>query len=893
MGKLQVIIFIALCFCLSVVYASKPVLILATSAANPPFAKLFFVDEFDKGMLEPEWEWVDPKNDSSKRFGTREGWLELSTVSGNDLWSKANLDAPRLLRFACGNFALETKVAPSPERILQAGGMVVWKDKENFIRFERGTWGYDTIILQKCEGGLFQHLGDWFFRGNPIYLRLERRGEKFKALYGVDGENWNECSQFDLRINDPVKVGLHAVCLGSRIPLTVTDFDYFKIFWTEENEPYTTSNVRELKAEELQTLQEAEDEKLIERANYVLSKTASERKADLETVIIEPKTGLKFTKIYSDDNLDIIPRPYWLIISPDGKFIFSPLGLKSEVSGWVVPLKEGQEPFKPVPEIEGGIYGSWSPDMRQFAFVSRQTGDLFVMPVSPETGRATGAAKKLVEGTGEEYQIRKSASPLSWTPDDKQIAFSWGRSGNFDIWTIPATGGEPTQITDDPRWERWPVWSSDGASIVFARQSDVTQESKWDVWMVSVAGGEPVKIMENAYGGLSPNGKWFAFEQRTVGGGSGILRLSDKRQFNIISPQEVGGFFAWSHEGNKLLFYKSGWKGHSALKVVPVYGGPSLELGKSVELWAETQIWSTDGKFIITGGEENFWIIPTAGGIPTKLEIGTEPKLEYYPEPPFSPDLKRFAFIPEDRSLWMSPVSMEKRRTTGEAVKITEKATIGGSWSPDSKRIAFSSSKEGHADIWTASVEGGKLTRLTDTPEEETKPFWSPDGEMIAYNRGKSLWVIPASGGKSREIAQEGSSPTWSPDGKELGFIAGDSSYISIITLATNQVRRMLDLKALVFKEPDVEGGCWNLIWSPDGKKLAFLSYARGRYQVWAVSVTGEELTELANDDAGMKFCLYWSPDSKKLSYNSEGGVKVGMGAIWEADMEELLSNME
>ena len=877
MDKLKAVIFIIVILCSSLS-------ISATSDTNFPFTKLIFVDNFDKGMLEPEWEWIDPGNDSSKRFGMREGWLELSTVSGNDLWPKANLDAPRLLRFVSGNFAVETKLAPSPERVLQAGGIVVWKDKENFIRFERGTWGYDTIILQKCEEGLFQHLGDWFFRGNPIYLRLERRGDKFKALYSVNGENWNECSQFELRVDDPLKVGLHAVCLGSRIPLTATDFDYFKIFWAEENEVYTAFNVRELKAEELQTLQKAEDEKLVERANYMLSKTASERKADLDKVIIEPKTGLKFTKIYSDEKLDIAAHSYWLIMSPDGKFLFTPLDASSGLSGWVIPLNEEEEPFKPVPEIEGGICGSWSSDMSEFAFTSVRTGDLFVMPISPETGKATGSATKLVEGIGEEYQNIKSACPPSWSPDGKQIAFSWGKSGNFNIWTIPTTGGEPTQITYDSQWERWPVWSPDGKNIVFAKRSELT----WDVWMVPAEGGTSVRIIEDAYGVLSPNGKWFAFK-RLWGKEFGILRLSDKRQFDIIPPEEVGEFFDWSHKGNKLLFYKSGREYLSVLKVVPVYGGPSVELGKGVVVEPYAQNWSPDGRIIVTGD----WILPAMGGTPMKLRLETKPKIKMIPFLPFSPDLKKFAFLAEDESLWIIPVSMEERRATGKAVKIVEKIKSSGSyytvgWSPDSKRIAFSSLKSGNADIWIASVDGGELKRLTDIPEYEIDPVWSPDGEMIAYSKEEKLWIVPTSGGKPREVVGEGSSPTWSPDGKELGFIEGDSSYISIMALANGEVRRILDLQTFGLKKTDVQSKCWNLIWSPDGQKLAFLSLPKR--QIWVAPSEGGKPTELASDDAGSKSNLYWSPDGRKLSYNSDRMVKVGRGAIWEADVVELLS---
>ena len=485
------------------------------------FTKLLFADQFDEGVLGSGWSWVDPYDDSTLNF-PRYSWLEIVTVSGNDLQPKANLNAPRLIRPVSGDFAMEVKISTSQDGRFTSGGLLVWKDEENFIRFDRGTWGGDTIFLQKREEGLFQHIGDWFFEGNPIYLRIERIESELKARFSGDGKKWDEAAKFKCDLNDPLYVGLHAICFADNFPPTAIEFDYFKILSTGKQRPYKAKKQNKLSSDRLQALQRQEERKLMERANYVLSKTASERNAfAVKNVITDPKTGLKFTKIYSDEKLDVIARSYWMIISPDGKFLFSPLGPSSELSGWVIPLKGGQEPFKPAPEVVGGIYGSWSPDMSSFAFISDRTGDLYVMPISPETVRPTGPAKKLAEGIGERY----SASPPSWSPDGKRIAFSWGKSGNFDIWTIPATGGEPTQITNDQRWERWPIWSSDGKSIVFARKRELAQNSKWDVWMISTEGGTSTKIMENAYGALSPNGKWFAFERLIRGNRFGILRL--------------------------------------------------------------------------------------------------------------------------------------------------------------------------------------------------------------------------------------------------------------------------------------------------------------------------------------------------------------------------------
>lgn len=201
------------------------------------------------------------------------------------------------------------------------------------------------------------------------------------------------------------------------------------------------------------------------------------------------------------------------------------------------------------------------------------------------------------------------------------------------------------------------------------------------------------------------------------------------------------------------------------------------------------------------------------------------------------------------------------------------------SWSPDSKKIAFSSTKGGSGDIWTASVTGGDLKQLTDKPENEADPVWSPDGKMIAYSKEKAIWVVPASGGEAREIAREAWYPAWSPDGKEIAFLKYEPDYIFIMSLATGQTRRIDSLK-----------GCWELKWSPDGERLAFRAITNGNLTIWVVPATGGEPTELALDDPGDKYYLCWSPDGTKLSYNSYKSAKVRIGSVWEAYVSELLS---
>lgn len=95
--------------------------------------------------------------------------------------------------------------------------------------------------------------------------------------------------------------------------------------------------------------------------------------------------------------------------------------------------------------------------------------------------------------------------------------------------------------------------------------------------------------------------------------------------------------------------------------------------------------------------------------------------------------------------------------------------------SPDGNRIAFSFK----GDIYTVSSKGGNAHRLTFGDSYEGNPVWSPDGKKIAFssdkNGGKDVYIIPADGGASTRITYNSASQipeAFSPDGKEIYFSA-------------------------------------------------------------------------------------------------------------------------
>ena len=199
------------------------------------FTRTVFSDEFDESALCSEWQWVDPRGDCSYDLASNVSWLEIRPASGSNLHG-GNLDAPRLIQEISGEFAIETKMTPGSQEIPTVGGLLVWSDAGNYIRFERGMHRDNEIGLSGNVRGKWEHVGRGMLVSEITYLRLERVDSTFSAYCSSDGENWLTCGQVSFPAEDPVQVGIHAIGgVGVRggDMATATLFDYFRVLRRE------------------------------------------------------------------------------------------------------------------------------------------------------------------------------------------------------------------------------------------------------------------------------------------------------------------------------------------------------------------------------------------------------------------------------------------------------------------------------------------------------------------------------------------------------------------------------------------------------------------------------------------------------------------------------------
>jgi len=100
-------------------------------------------------------------------------------------------------------------------------------------------------------------------------------------------------------------------------------------------------------------------------------------------------------------------------------------------------------------------------------------------------------------------------------------------------------------------------------------------------------------------------------------------------------------------------------------------------------------------------------------------------------------------------------------------------------------KIAFERSE----DILVINPDGTGIVNLTNSPEREVDPAWSPDGQRIAFSVG-GLWVMDADGSNQTQLTDSGQEPAWHPDGTKIAFLdvrdQVDATYV--LDLMTNEV---------------------------------------------------------------------------------------------------------
>jgi eukaryotic-like serine/threonine-protein kinase len=190
-------------------------------------------------------------------------------------------------------------------------------------------------------------------------------------------------------------------------------------------------------------------------------------------------------------------------------------------------------------------------------------------------------------------------------------------------------------------------------------------------------------------------------------------------------------------------------------------------------------------------------------------------------------------------------------------------------WSPDGKRIAFTSLRDGYMRIYSINLADLSVTPLTNTSSDidTRQPAWSPFSNQIAYAEKRlgayQIWTITPNGQGAQQVVRSGPSfwdylPTWSPDGKMILFNERNSSGpVQPWAMIIPYEKRGTDAAYKLNLEPlPVE----NVHYSPDGAWLVFEGISDGsNNDIFYAASSGAQRTRITIDP-GVDFDPVWRP---------------------------------
>jgi tricorn protease len=355
----------------------------------------------------------------------------------------------------------------------------------------------------------------------------------------------------------------------------------------------------------------------------------------------------------------------------------------------------------------------------------------------------------------------------------------------------------------------------------------------------------------------------------------------------LSSPRGEELFPRFSPDGSRIAF-SGNYDGNTDVYVVPAMGGDPKRITHhpSTDRMID---WSPDGSQVMfASGRESgvqrfnqLYLVAADGGLPDKLPV------PYGEFGALSPDGRRLVYTPKDRGFrtWkryrggMAPDIWLFDLRSMDATNLTDDEANDAQPMWQGNTVYFLSDRGPlqRYNIWALDMDGGAMRQVTQfTDYDVSFPAIGPSD--IVFQAGGRLYLMSLSNEQLSEVDVTVVTDLASlrPHAENVG------NMIQSANVSPSGKRAVFQARGEVFTVPAEHGPIWNLThssgvaerypsWSPDGRTIAYWSDRSGEYELTVRSPDspGEErkLTDLG---PGYRYNLFWSPDSKKVAFIDE-----------------------
>lgn len=508
-----------------------------------------------------------------------------------------------------------------------------------------------------------------------------------------------------------------------------------------------------------------------------------------------------------------------------------------------------------------------SPDGRHVAYVLKEAEgqSLWIKQVA-----APGAVRIVAPVEAEYWGV-------TFSPDGDYIYYVLFESRNSDpaLYQIPALGGVPAKlpvVTNSPvsfspdgkRLAYTVSESASGGTCLYTANADGTDKK-----ILLVVKDPDFFIMQQANPAWSPDGRMIACGIVRVDG-EGVrcsivgVRVEDGEMITLSEGKwPYVGQIAWLAGGDEIVFI--GVEPGSSLDQIWRLSLASGEVRRVTNDLNENRGVSltSDGKALVTvqtSSVSSFWVVDSGKATKLPLDAGS---------------IEQMAILPDNQIVYRSTLAGSERiRIVGmdgvgaRQLPVEATGSTGLAVSPDGKYIIFSSHRAGKPNLWRMSVDGSDLARLTEG-DGELRPSFTPDGNWIVYQHGfgdvkTTLWKISVDGGEVMQVTDmRMKTPSVSPDGRMIAGFFMDSSdpqspwRAGVISFEGGAMIKKFDMPATFLSNI--------LLWTPDGKALAYINEAGNVSNVWIQPLDGGPPKQFTDFNTDRVVAFAWTQDGRRL----------------------------